>query len=115
MTTCTDELFVGDIGTSIEFYIRECDDSDPDNPVSIPVDISTATLLEVIFLKPDQSTFTVEGELVTDPDDSLMRYITLAGELDLAGPWKSQAKITMPTGLWHTSTVSFKVKDPLSI
>ena len=109
---CVDELFVGDTGTSIEFLVKECDDT-VDPPVEVLVDVSSATLIEITFLKPDDTTLPVVGSFLTDGTDSIVRYITLLNTLDIAGPWKGQAKITMPSGSWYTSKISFTVKDVL--
>lgn len=111
--SCVDEIYFGDVGTSIEFLVKECNDSDPDNPFEELVDISSATKMDVIFLKPDETNITKIGVFVTDGTDSLLRYITEADFLDQVGKWKAQARITMPTGKWYTSSISFKVLEPL--
>ena len=113
---CVDELFIGDTGTSIEFLIKECDDSDPDNPVEVLVDVSSATTMVITFLKPDATTLVVnnpEVEFLTDGTDSVIRYLTIESDLDVVGTWKGQLRITMLTGVWYTSKISFKVKDIL--
>ena len=112
---CVDELFIGDIGTSIQFLVKECNDT-VDPPVEELVDISAATAMQITFLKPDGSTLVVtnpEVAFLTDGTDSIIHYKTIVTDLDVAGTWKAQAKITMPTGAWYTSTISFKVKEVL--
>ena len=110
---CTDQIFVGDEGTSIEFEVYECDTS-VDPAVSNIVDISTSTAREVIFLKPDGTTSTGHvGTFLTDGTDGIIKYITVVGDIDQAGPWKAQARITTPNGKWYSSKVSFTVAEPL--
>lgn len=108
---CVDEIYLGDVGTSIEFLIKECNDSDPDKPFEELVDISSATLMNIVFLKPDGTKIPVLGSFLTDGTDSVLRYITIDGFLDSVGKWKAQAQITMPTGKWYTSLISFKVLE----
>lgn len=112
--SCVDEIYLNDIGTSIEFLVKECDDTDPDNPVEKLVDISSATLMTINFLKPiSEAKVPVAGSFLTDGTDSVLRYISVDGFFDEIGKWKAQAQITMPTGKWYTSSISFKVLDIL--
>lgn len=115
---CVDELFIGDTGTSIEFLFKECDDTDPDNPVEVLVDISSASAMQIVFLKPDEAGTKLvktnpDVKFLTDGTDSLIHYLTIVTDLDVAGPWQAQAKITMPTGAWYSSKISFQVKEAL--
>lgn len=106
--TCLDELYLNDEGTSIEFEVYECDDT-VDPPVQNLVNISSATVQAVNFLKPDGTTINRTGEFLTDGTDGITRYITVSGDLDVTGPWKAQAVITLPTGKWATSIIEFQV------
>lgn len=113
---CVDELFVGDEGTSIQFLVKECDDTDPDNPIEALVDISSATAFELTFLKPDKTTLVKTNPdvlFLTDGTDSLVHYVTIAGDIDLKSTWKAQLRVTMPTGRWYTSEIKFKVSATL--
>lgn len=114
---CVDELFIGDTGTSIEFLIKECDDSDPDNPVEVLVDVSSATAFVLTFVRPLDATTLVktnpEVKFLTDGTDSLIHYLTVKADLDQEGLWKAQLRVLMPTGEWYTSEISFFVKTPL--
>lgn len=111
---CVDELYIEDTGTSIEFLMKECDDSDPDNPVEVVVDISSVTAMDITFVRPDDTTFVKsmpDVSLMTDGTDGLLNYLTIVTDLDMEGNWKAQAKITMPTGSWYSGVISFKVKE----
>lgn len=117
--SCVDEIFIGDEGTSIEFLVKECDDSDPDNPIEVLVDISSATSLEIIFLLPDELGTTLlktepDVKFITDGTDSLFHYLSIPSDFSIEGTWKAQGRITMPSGKWYTSKISFKVKDVIS-
>ena len=70
----------------------------------------------ITFLKPDETTLVVnnpEVKFLTDGTDSLIHYLTVASDLDQVDTWKAQLRVTMPTGVWYTSTISFKVKEVL--
>ena len=41
--------------------------------------------------------------------DGKMYYITLAGDLDVAGNYKIQAKVVLTSGSYFSSTATFKV------
>ena len=113
---CQDELFIGDTGTSIEFLIKECENSDPDNPVEVVVDVQSATTKIITFLKGDGGSLVVNNpdvKFLNDGSDGIIHYYTKSTDLDVEGPWKAQLRITMPTGVWYTSKVSFRVKDVL--
>ena len=112
---CVDELFIGDTGTSIQFLIKECDDT-VTPAVETLVDISSATAMQITFLKPDKTTLVKnmpDVKFFTDGTDSLLHYLTIVSDLDIKGTWKAQARITMPSGEWYASIISFKVKAVL--
>jgi len=114
--SCDNEIFVGDTGTSIEFLIKECDSTDPANVVESLVDVSSATSFDLKFIKPDGTSLSKANPdvwFLTDGTDSLIRYITIETDLDQAGTWKAQLRITLPLGKWYGSTVKFKVRQVL--
>lgn len=78
------------------------------------LDISNQTALSVIFKKPGGTTLTKTASLVTDGTDGLIKYVTIADDLDEIGTWKIQAKIESINGTWKTSFKSFKVYRNLS-
>lgn len=112
---CVDQLYIGDTGTSIEFLVKECNDTDPDNPFEEVVNISSATAMRITFLKPDDTTLIKnmpDVDFITDGSDGLLHYLTIDTDLDQEGNWKAQAKITLPTGSWYSSPINFTVKTP---
>lgn len=95
------EIHIADIGTIFEITLM--DDL-------VIVDISTATLMEIIFVKPDASKVTNIAALVTDGTDGKMKYTILVDtELDQTGSWKIQGRVVMPTGTWSSDIDKFKV------
>ena len=102
MATCSvEEIHVGDIGTQFQATLYDCD---------VVVDISTATVKEIIFLKPDGTKVVNTADFLTDGSDGIIYYApTLATELDQEGNWKIQARVVMPTGTWSSDVQKFKV------
>ena len=96
----TQEIHVGDVGTA--FTVTMMDGS-------LAVDLSTTTVLQIIFKKQDATTIERDAELVTDGADGQMRYVTVAGDLDMAGNWSLQGYIESATGKWHSTVQEFRV------
>lgn len=94
------EIHVNDIGT--QFIVTVKDDG-------AVVDISSATSLVIIFKKPDQTTSNKTATLYTDGTDGKMTYSTVSGDLNQAGNYKIQGKVTLSGGVYYTSIGSFKV------
>lgn len=94
------EIHEGDIGTKL--LITVTDDGEV-------VDISSATAKDIFIKKPDGTILSRSGTLETDGTDGKMYYITIAGDLDKAGNYKIQGRVTLTTGTFYTSTATFKV------
>lgn len=101
MAICNQEIHVGDIGTIFRITIYDGG--------TTALDVSTATSQEIIFLKPDGTTVTQTSSFYTDGTDGIIQYTTIANDLDAAGTWKLQAKVTLPGGTWSSCTQKFKV------
>ncbi len=101
------EIHQDNIGTVFRFAIRNQDDA--------VVDLSSASLLEIRFRKPDRTTILVKtATLVTDGTDGLIQYVTIAGDLDTSGPWTRQARVTIPAGDFWSEVIAFQVEDNIS-
>ena len=96
------EIHTGDIGTRFLFTIQDCNSTDP-------VDVSTASSVEIVFQKTDGSTDTKVGSFLTDGTDGKVYYDTLAGDIDQVGYWKVQGKVNFPTGLFYSDIHRFQV------
>lgn len=109
--TCNNEIHQDDLGTEFIVTIVECV-----NNVETPVDISTATAKEIIFIKPDSTKITATAEFTTpasggagDGTDGKISYFTTTGDLSLTGTYKIQGIVTTPAGKWHSTISKFKV------
>ncbi len=97
------EVFVGDVGTVFEITIKED---------GVVVDVSSATLKQILFLKPDGAVLTASAAFTTDGTDGKIQYKTLSGNINLTGIWHWQGKVTLATGgPFHTSVRTFRVES----
>ena len=96
----TQEIHVGDIGTSFELQLKDG---------ATIIDVSGATSAVIVFYKPNKSVVAKNASLVTDGTDGKIAYVTQSGDLDTSGTWKLQAEITLPSGSWHSDIHSFTV------
>lgn len=99
------EIHVADVGTVFTITVQDGDDV---------VNISTATLKQIIFQKPDDTTLTKTASFVTDGSDGQIKYTIIAGDLDVPGRWRIAAYIEMPSGKWHTDITTFQVYENLT-
>jgi len=94
------EIHEDDVGTKLLITVTD------DGSV---VDISSASSLEIFIKKPAGTTLNRTGVLETDGTDGKMYYITVAGDLDAAGNYKIQGRVTVTAGSFYTSLATFKV------
>ncbi len=94
------QIHQGDIGTRFIFTIQDCDGI---------VDLSNALNINILFKSPDDEISTKIGAVLTDGTDGKVYYDTVEGDLDQAGIWKVQAKVSFATGLFSTDIHTFKV------
>lgn len=95
-----------DVGT--EFRVTITDDEVPE----IALDLSTATLLEFCFGKPDGTVITRTPAFVTDGTDGQLTYTTQSGDLDQSGPWQLQVHYVLAGGADRRADVlRFSVKE----
>jgi hypothetical protein len=94
------EIHENDVGTKLLVTITD------DGQV---VDISSALALSIFIRKPDGTILNRTGTLETDGTDGKMYYLTVAGDLDVAGTYKLQGQVVLLTGSYYTNTANFKV------
>ena len=101
----TNQLRVGHVGAPIRATIKE------DGAI---VDISTVTVKTFKFAKPTGDV--IERTPVFEPDgvNGILKYTTVDGDLDQAGPWQLQAYVEFASGKWHTEIHTFHVAANLS-
>jgi hypothetical protein len=100
MSCNTDEIHVGDIGTTFKCLIKDDD---------VVRDVSGATTKELIFSKPSGETMTKTATFTTDGTDGYIEYSTITDDLDESGYWKLQGHIVLPGLDLRTNIVTFKV------
>ena len=77
------------------------------------MDISTATVKQFILKKPSGSVVTKTASFDTDGTDGVLKYETVADDLDEDGTWQLQVRLVM-TGTWKSSITTFTVKENLA-
>ncbi len=79
------------------------------NQVFRPID--AATTKEFIFYPPEgAASITKTAVFVTDGTDGKLTYTLLAGDLNIAGHWRVQAKVTEPTAVYRSAPLEFSVE-----
>jgi hypothetical protein len=81
------------------------------------VDLSEATTIRIIFMRPDGSGFMKDAQLGPYPPDSnvlpgsdgTLYYIVEPGDWDTEGQWFFQFYIEVGAGAWYSSAVAFTV------
>ena len=76
------DLFLDDYGTVFEITITE---------EGSVVDVSTATEIKFIFLRPDKSKFIKTGVVKTTGIDGVVKTTIDQGDLNSQGEWRLQA------------------------
>lgn len=106
----TPEIHESDYGTVFEFEIR--------NQRKELLDLSDVLATEVIFMRPDGSSFARSTQLLDSASsgslpgsDGVMFYVIQPGDLDVSGNWFVQAYVELDGGAW-SSTVSHFVVFP---
>lgn len=100
MDTLDNEIHVGDVGTTFVLIVS-------DN--GSPVDISGATLLEIYLRPVGGNNIQKTAVITTDGYDGKMQYVTIAGDLDIAGLWEIQGRVQFGSNTWKTTVKQFHV------
>lgn len=98
------DLRLGDIGTAIRLTLLDG---------ATPVNISSATIKQIIFQKPDGTRVEKTATFLTNGSDGKLQYLTQAGDLDQTGTWKVQGYVAMPQWTGKTEIAKFKVVSNL--
>jgi len=94
------QIHVGDIGTTLIGTVLD------DGAV---VDISSASSMQMIIKRPDQTTMTKTASNYTDGTDGKMKYVTVTDDIDQVGNWKIQGKVVIGSATYYSSVSTFKV------
>ena len=74
------------------------------------IDLTGNTLLEIAYEKPSGTTGTWTA---TREGDNAVRYNITLGEIDEAGNWRFQAKVTFADGISYGDTMTINVQEPI--
>jgi hypothetical protein len=96
------EVHTDDVGTRFLITIKD------DGAV---VDLTGATLKQLTFKKPDDSTIARTATAGGGGAElsGVMYYDSVAGDLDQTGKYKLQGKVSIPSGTYYTDIYSFNV------
>jgi len=103
-------IHVDSVGTIFRWTIKDKDG---------PINISSASLKKVKFLKPDGSQLEYDLAFSTDPldtgtgSDGRVEYTTIVNDIDQEGKFEWQLKLTINAWTDHTSKGSFVVDSIL--
>lgn len=98
------EIHLNDVGTSFEITLQD------DETI---VDVSNASVMEIIFKKPSGTVSVKPATHLTDGTDGVIRYISEVDFLNELDEWEIQARVTLPTGNWSTDIQNFVVYENL--
>lgn len=94
------EIHKNDVGTRFLITVKE--------GASI-VDISSAQTLGIFIRKPDDSTIARSGNLHTDGTDGKMYYDLASGDVNAAGHYKLQGRVSLSSSTYYTNIYDFQV------
>ncbi len=107
-----ERIHVGDVGTLLILTIVDLTQVNPDG-THPPLDLTGQTLLEVILEDPSGDSVTKTGVLVGAEVDGVIKYATIAGDLDAPGLWYAQANIAIPNWSGRSTAAAFEVEPAL--
>lgn len=91
-----------DVGTAFRITIRDCE-------TTLVVDLSAATIKQIIFTKPSGTKVTQTATYFTDGTDGIIYYATVDGDLNEVGVWQMQAYVEIGGSKWYTDVKTFRV------
>lgn len=89
-----DRIRVGQLGTVITVAITQVQNEQTETPV----DLTTATLVQIDFKKPDNTVTTVTASVLSPATSGLIRYTDNTGIFNLRGRWQVRGKATFASG-----------------
>ena len=105
----TPEIHQNDFGSILQFEIRNGKNS----VVDLSQDFCAA---EILFMRPDGSTFTRSAQLLPQDDSAtplgrngIVFYVLQPGDITVAGNWFLQVYVSFAAGGWYSSVISIVV------
>lgn len=108
MARSEEEVRYNDIGTVFLITVN-----DYVNGALSPLDLSSATSLQIILKSPSGLTYTKTASFYTNGTDGKIVYTTINGDLNETGTWNIQSKVTIPAGTFRSDISTFKVYENL--
>jgi hypothetical protein len=96
---------VGAVGHAMRYHFVDAEDGSD-------IDISAATVLEVVLRRPDGTTITKPATLVSGGTTGRMEAI-LDDDFDVSGMWRREGHVETPTLTETTTPVRFLVMPRL--
>lgn len=110
MTTYERRIQMGDVGVIIERTVKQKNASG----VWVVVNLSTVSAVSLRLRTPTGIIKNFTGSLTTDGTDGKVQYVTVASsDLDEAGHWQGQFRLTFVSGLQKTQKFHFDVEEGL--
>lgn len=96
------DMQVADVGTILVVTVNDAE-------TETAKDISSATVKEFHFLKPDGNVIEREAIFITNGSDGKLRYVSTADDFDVEGIYRWQIYLEMPGWTGHSNVDSLKV------
>jgi hypothetical protein len=104
-----EQAHVNDIGTVFRVTVYDTTSTGG----TTVADISTATTKQFTFKRPDGTTFDRTAVFTAAGSDGNIQYLSVDGDLNVAGTWHLQAYVATPAGNWNTGVGHFRVYENL--
>ena len=104
-----EQSHVNDIGTVFRVTVYDTTSTGG----TTVADIRLATTKQFTFKRPDGTTFDRVAVFTSDGSDGNIQYISVDGDLNIAGTWHLQAYVVTPAGNWKTEVGHLKVYENL--
>ena len=104
-----EQAHVNDIGTIFRVTVYDTTSAGG----TTVADISGATTKKFTFKRPDGTTFEKTAVFTSDGTDGNIQYLSVDGDLNVAGTLNLQAYVATGAGTWSTSVGTFKVHENL--
>jgi len=110
MICCDTTVHVGTIGFDLIVQFLDC-------ATLAPLDLLAAgiTVSEILLRDPNGVKASHAASFLTDGTDGKIHYVTVAGDLDVPGPWRLQGKVADagPSKTLYSEVGSFTVRENL--
>ena len=104
-----EQAHVNDIGTVFRVTVYDTTSTGG----TTVADISLASTKQFTFKRPDGTTFDRAAVFTAGGSDGNIQYLSVDGDLNVAGTWHLQAYVVTPAGSWKTGAGHFRVYENL--